>query len=908
MRTSFTDAGIERVKRANPIEQLVGERVALRRKGKLLVATCVFHREKTPSLTIYPDEARFHCFGCGADGDVIAFLMQAEKLTFPETVKRLCTRASIPLPEVLGGAPQQPPRRASKPSSSAPPASAGNDAAAALPAGFALTAVVDHYHRTLCETKLAQDYLARRGFTDFDILRALKVGYADGSLLRAVPRAGELREALRSLGVITDKDRELLGGCIVVPIPDPVSGAWVNLYGRGVKVDRHCYLPRPMGGVPNFQAARAAGEVVLAESILDALSFLQAGITTTLPLFGTNGFTADLFDLLKRERVKGVILALDNDEPGRKATAALKEKLTAAGIAVRVATLPDGIKDPNELLVSRNGDAGEAFRKLVDEAEPRPAAAPVPAAAEPEPPPASAPAPAAPAPAVAASADAPSSTAAGITREDGQLVLRREGLGYHARVYPLALGRLRATVRLDKGQAFHVDTIDLYASRSRAEFAKRAHKLTGESPDAIEADLLALVVEAEKKTDEEPPEGSAAPAVMSAPDRDEALGFLRRPDLLDAVAREIEALGYVGEPVVTRLLYLVAISRKLADPLSAIVLSPSGAGKSGATEVIERVTPPEDVVLITRLTPQSLYYTPPGFLDRKLVIVEERYGSMEADYSIRVLQSRKKLIAAAPVKDPSTGNMRTKVFTVEARAAFIEATTASSVNHENATRCFELSMDESVEQTRRIHERQRLSKTKAGLELRARAEAICRRHWNAQRLLEPLPVVIPFAHLIHFPDAWMRTRRDHARFLNLIEVSAFLHQYQREREDAAVVASVADYAVAYALAGEVLAETLTDVRRPLREAHSRIQALCREGDGTVSRREIREALGEPDSTVRRWLADLVELEYLAQVEQSRGGAGRSVRYRLVERDEIRKERPLGLLTPEELVAKLGREG
>ena len=110
-------------------------------------------------------------------------------------------------------------------------------------------------------------------------------------------------------------------------------------------------------------------------------------------------------------------------------------------------------------------------------------------------------------------------------------------------------------------------------------------------------------------------------------------------------------------------------------------------------------------MLLTRLTPQSLYYTEPGFLDRKLVIVEERYGSMEADYSIRVLQSRKKLIAAAPIKDPQTGNMRTKVFTVEARAAFIEATTAQPVNHENATRCFELSMDESAEQTKRIHER-----------------------------------------------------------------------------------------------------------------------------------------------------------------------------------------------------------
>jgi len=146
---------------------------------------------------------------------------------------------------------------------------------------------------------------------------------------------------------------------------------------------------------------------------------------------------------------------------------------------------------------------------------------------------------------------------------------------------------------------------------------------------------------------------------MTDAERTDALALLRRQDLLDQVARDIDALGYVGEETNKRLLYLVAVSRKLDDPLSAIVLSQSGAGKSGLTEVIEKLTPPEDVVLLTRLTPQSLYYVEPGFLDRKLVIVEERYGSIEADYSIRVLQSRKKLIAAAPVKDPATGNMNT---------------------------------------------------------------------------------------------------------------------------------------------------------------------------------------------------------------------------------------------------------
>ena len=72
-------------------------------------------------------------------------------------------------------------------------------------------------------------------------------------------------------GIITAEGRELLGGCIVVPIPDPATGQWTNLYGRGMKTPRHCYLPGPLRGVLNFQAARLSSEVVLTESILDAL-------------------------------------------------------------------------------------------------------------------------------------------------------------------------------------------------------------------------------------------------------------------------------------------------------------------------------------------------------------------------------------------------------------------------------------------------------------------------------------------------------------------------------------------------------------------------------------------------------------------------------------------------------------
>ena len=177
-----------------------------------------------------------------------------------------------------------------------------------------------------------------------------------------------MRDELVSLGVITPEGRELLGGCVVVPIPDPLTGQWTNLYGRVMRTPRHCYLPGPLRGVLNFQAARLSPEVVLTESVLDALSFHQAGIPIAIPIYGVNGFTPDHLDLLKREGVKRVILALDNDDAGRKATDALKEKLEAVGIAVRCRSFPEGIKDANELSCRGTGMPAEVFRQLLDAA------------------------------------------------------------------------------------------------------------------------------------------------------------------------------------------------------------------------------------------------------------------------------------------------------------------------------------------------------------------------------------------------------------------------------------------------------------------------------------------------------------------------------------------------------------
>jgi hypothetical protein len=381
----------------------------------------------------------------------------------------------------------------------------------------------------------------------------------------------------------------------------------------------------------------------------------------------------------------------------------------------------------------------------------------------------------------------------------------------------------------------------------------------------------------------------------------------------------MDALGYVGEDANKKLGYLIAVSRKLAEPLSAILISQSGAGKSGLAGALERLVPFEEVVFWSRLTPQALYYVEKDVLKRKLVVIEERDGSDAADYSIRALQSKHKLVQAVPVKDPSTGTIQTRTMEVEGPAAFLETTTRLHINPENASRCFELYLDETPAQTERVQHAQRMAKTAEGLRVRERARAVERTHQNAQRLLEPIGIVIPYAPLLTFPSAWLRTRRDHPRLLNLVEAAAFLHQMQRTRGRLRegveyIEATVEDYAIAYALASSVLSGGLDELRRPVRELlvviEQKAHALATEQGSRPSavaftQRDVRDWSGLPHHQVKIALHELEELEYVEVERSQRGGRHR---YRLVG-DLAQQRVPLaGLLTPAQLFNRMQQQG
>jgi DNA primase catalytic core len=867
-------AEVQDLKAAVDLAALVQDSgVPLRAVGRNLIANCPFHTDHEASFVVNPQTNLFNCFGCQTGGDAFTFVQRKEGLTFPQALERLRQFAGrLPVDDPAKGG-----RRAQD-------GAAGGDV---LGGGFSrndvLARVVDVYADALRTARDAQQYLVSRGLDSADMWRSFRIGVANGALLETLPESGGIRDALTGLGVLTPTGREHFAGCIVVPLTHPDQGI-VGLYGRRISRDariRHLYLPGPQRGVFNWQALQRSDSIVMAESVIDALSMWLAGCGDVTCLYGVQGIPKDLDELMGRFNTREVRFCLDGDEAGREATARLSAILSQRGMRCLAVRLPDG-EDPNQVLVERGVEAlqqalGQTFAPELESAETSPESPP-----------------------------RREDTGEGFSIAFGQV-------HYQVTPRPPFTGRMRVTLRVFHLEHRYLDNLDLFSHRARAIAINQITSRLKLRKEFVERHFAALIEEAERWVAQLHDAARAGsddadnkPVQMTAKDRDEALAFLKRPDLVDAILEDMEAFGYTGEERAKLLAYLIGISRKLERPLSGIIISQSGAGKSTLAEVVEQLTPPENVVLYTRLTAQSLAYMPKDALKRKLVIIEEREGATAAEYHIRVLQSRQRLAQLTTEKDPATGKMRSRVYEVEGPIAYLETTTSTQINHENATRCFELHLDESEEQTRRIHQRQRESRIEGLAVAGPSIEAIRRHHHTAQRLLEPVRVFVPFAPLLSFPVRWLRTRRDHERFLSLIDTIAFLHQHQREggvvERDGQPVrfirASIGDYRLAYQLAKDVIWSTLHELTHDGRELLETVRTMTG-GDtkGVFTRRDIRNFSDWQDYRLRTALQELVEMEYVGLLT---GGQGRTCQYRLVSASD---DKPLSLhdlTTPEEL--------
>ena len=851
------------------------------RQGNKHMALCPFHDDHNPSLSIDPVKNVWHCFGCNAGGTVIDFVMKKEGLPFKDAVDRMLLGTGAVV------------RAASLEKSK-------SDAVRLSPdERRQILDVIEHYHRTLSgEDGRGLDYLRRRHIADPETLKTFKVGYCNGTLKKVLPESSI--PALKKIGLLRQDGSETFEGCIVVPVFAD-DGSLGECFARFI-VDRkptnHLYLPGPHRGALNARAAEVYEDIILTEAAFDALTFYAHDVKNVIPCYGTGGFTEDHRAALKNTR--RVFFAFDNDQAGEDGAKRIAQTLDAVGIECHRVKIPAELgKDVNEYAARlyREGMKPEevtaALKDLVTKA---------------------------------ARFGFRREKSARLTLADSanpdDLVFTNCELTYRLRgLFENRDNSLRVILTASREDAAHTDRFDLYTAKSRASFTYRAAARLELPAAKIEDDLNALIplletlrAEGKGQADGE----RQGPPPMTDGERDEALRLLRSKDLLRRLSADLETVGYVGEDRNKQLAYLIATSRKLDKPLSAIIRSESGAGKSFLMECVAELMPPEDVKYFSRLTPQSLYYMGKDELVHKLLIVDERDGSEEAEYPIRTLQTRRILTLAVPMKDASTGKIKTVMLEILGPIAYMESSTSATINPENLNRCFELYLDATEKQTARILARQRRARTVAALDADERRARLTQQHRNAQRLLRPVSVVIPFADHIRFPTQWLRIRRDHERFLCLIEIVAFLHQHQRTAQKTAegveyIEATAEDYATAYGLAQSVFAQSVHDITQPGRELYEQIKRMVardlkeldiHQKDYWFTRRDIREFTKLPDHQIKRTIRQLEDLEYLDVRRSSSGG---SFRYRLPSKSAVPAVFD-GLTTPDELQKHLAESG
>jgi hypothetical protein len=346
-----------------------------------------------------------------------------------------------------------------------------------------------------------------------------------------------------------------------------------------------------------------------------------------------------------------------------------------------------------------------------------------------------------------------------------------------------------------------------------------------------------------------------------------------------------------------------------------MIQSSSAAGKSSLMNAVLSFVPEEERVAYSAMTGQSLFYMDIS-LKHKILAIAEEEGAQRASYALKQLQTEGELSIASTGKDPATGRLVTHEYRVEGPVMLVMTTTAIDLDEELMNRCVVLSVDESREQTQAIHRMQRESQTLEGLLARRRRARVLELHRNAQRLLRPLPVLNPFAQHLTFPTEKTRMRRDHLKYLGLIEAVTLLHQHQREHRVAVdegeqvehLVVSLSDIEIANRLAAEVLGRTLDELppqsRRFLGLLHEMVARLCQEQEAApcevrFTRAEARRHSGWSYDQVRVHLDRLAEMEY---VLIHHGRRGQSFVYELLYDGEGQEGDPflLGLIDVDRL--------
>lgn len=372
---------ISEIKSRLDVVDVIGQKVALKKAGQTFKGLCPFHAEKTPSFVVFPDKGNFHCFGCGANGDIFTFVMKTEGLDFTETLRQLAQRAGVELTTRAAEGDVQ--RRRSE-----------------LSALLERAALFYQQALRRADAQEAREYLARRGINQSTIDQ-FRIGWAPDSwdaLYRHLTEHGARPETILAAGLVAERDSggyyDRFRGRVIFPIANE-RGELIGFGGRTLGDAQPKYLNSPqtecfdkssaLYGIDQARPAiRALNRVTVVEGYVDVLIAHQSGIREVVASLGT-ALTERQVSLLKR-LTRTVVLALDSDAAGDEAVLrglevarqvyadatvavplprGLVRLESRLGADILIASLPRG-RDPDEI-IRENPDQ---WRAIVDDARP----------------------------------------------------------------------------------------------------------------------------------------------------------------------------------------------------------------------------------------------------------------------------------------------------------------------------------------------------------------------------------------------------------------------------------------------------------------------------------------------------------------------------------------------------------
>ena len=352
---------IEEVRTRNDIVEVISGYVRLQKKGSNYFGLCPFHNEKSPSFSVSPGKQMYYCFGCGAGGNVITFLMEYENQTFPEAVRTLAQRAGIALPEADD----------SKEARQA-------DSRRAKLLEINKEAAKYFYYQLRTERgSVGMEYLRKRELSD-ETMNHFGLGYANkysNDLIQYLKSKGYSEDLIRDAGLCNVDEKhgmyDKFWNRVMFPIQD-INHRVIGFGGRVMGDGKPKYLNSPETEIfdksrnlygLNFARTSRKGNVILCEGYMDVIAMHQAGFTQAVASLGT-AFTSGQASLLRRY-ANEILLSYDSDGAGVNAALRAIGILKEAGMIGRVINL-EPYKDPDEFIKALGG---EEFQKRLDHAE-----------------------------------------------------------------------------------------------------------------------------------------------------------------------------------------------------------------------------------------------------------------------------------------------------------------------------------------------------------------------------------------------------------------------------------------------------------------------------------------------------------------------------------------------------------